>query len=211
MTSLFLEPKSFWPGDAWPHGEVVYELDWTLNPNNIEVFYSAIAEYEDKTCIRFRRRGPNDTDYVNVQRFDQTCGSSYMCRWGGMQEMWIGGDCFNLTVLLHELGHTLCLGHEDTRVDRDDYVDFSPCEFIVDPDEFDTRGHLYDYWSVMHYICGFCNGGGGWPKMEGVSLEQCGQAIPEGKGLSVLDVDKINDFYDCQGLQIKYLNFLNSI
>ncbi len=87
---------------------------------------------------------------------------SYVFRWGGMQEMWIGGDRFNLTILLHELGHALCLGHEDTRVDRGDYVDFSSCEFIVDPDEFDTRVHLYDYWSVMYYICGFCIGGGGY-------------------------------------------------
>lgn len=201
--------KSFWPGDAWPEATVVYELNSNLNKENIRVFHEAAAEFESKTCIKFRPRVDNETDYVSIERFDLTCGVAHMCRWGGYQYVMIGGACFNKTILIHELGHSLCLGHEDTRVDRDDYVDLTPCQLYPNPDKFDTRGHLYDYWSIMHYQCGFCEGGAGWPKMEGVTVENCGQQFVKGDGLSVLDADKLNDFYDCQGNRCQLIYEIN--
>lgn len=92
--------------------------------------------------------------------------------------------------MVHELGHTICFGHEQTRKDRDSYVRF-PCGNPPGRDDsFDTLGMLYDYKSSMHYGCDSCL----VPTKSGVTTSDCGQ-----DNLSVLDVQKINAFYDCPG------------
>lgn len=99
--------------------------------------------------------------------------------------------------MVHELGHNLCLTHEHQRRDRDDYLKFDGCSADQIPEKqsgsnFDSRGTLYDYLSQMHYPCNSCSGG--YPKT--TSRIRCGNQIT--KGLSVLDADKLNDFYDCK-------------
>ena len=61
--------------------------------------------------------------------------------------------------MLHELGHTLGLWHEQTRPDRDEYVDILWKNISSDSREFHIRSRSevnsrnvpYDYRSIMHY------------------------------------------------------------
>lgn len=94
--------------------------------------------------------------------------------------------------MVHELGHTVCLGHEHARDDRDDYLNYpcNPSNAGSKSVGYDTLGMLYDYKSSMHYGCSDCM----LPKMGDVTKDMCG-----GDYLSVLDVEKINAFYDCSG------------
>jgi len=75
-----------------------------------------------------------------------------------VQELSLGSlPCRKLGVALHEFGHALGLWHEQSRVDRDDFI-----EIIWDNVKPRGRGSFstylqqsfsvpYDYGSIMHY------------------------------------------------------------
>ncbi|ODM88920.1 Zinc metalloproteinase nas-14 [Orchesella cincta] len=188
--------RSFFPGTTWPNGIVKYELHSSLSSQDRVEAQRAFDDIQSKTCIRFQPRSPGEAAYTSIEYDPKVCGLGHLCRTGGYQYAKFGGICRNKNTMIHELGHNLCLGHEHTRRDRDDYLHFNGCNPAEIPgkDNFETRGHLYDYTSRMSYQCGVCFGG--WPKMSGVNPNSnCGNS----EGLSVMDADKINDLYNCQG------------
>ncbi|ODM89770.1 Zinc metalloproteinase nas-14 [Orchesella cincta] len=188
--------KSFIPGAKWPNGLVKYELHSSITEDLVPIVQSAIDDIQNKTCIRFQTRSFEELSYILIERDDTVCGIANGCRLGIPQSVKFGIGCADKNAIIHEIGHALCLGHEHTRKDRDDYIHFDGCPPGEPPpgkDNYDTRGHFYDYTSQMSYSCGWCPGG--WPKMEGVEDWQCANS----DGLSVLDADKLNDFYDCGG------------
>jgi len=87
-------------------------------------------------------------------------------RVGGEQKVSLGDDskgnkyCKRMGVVVHELGHTLGFFHEQSRPDRDQYVDVIT-ENIQEgkEDNFHKYSHLeidslgveYDLDSIMHY------------------------------------------------------------
>ncbi|ODM94103.1 Embryonic protein UVS.2 [Orchesella cincta] len=188
-----------WP-NVWPADDsgyyfvsVAYELDSSLNGNDIIEVQKAFADIQKKTCVRFRPRS-TEPNFVRIQNDETVCGVADVCFKGGMQTLKVGGSCRNMSTIIHQLGHTLCLPHEHARPDRDEYVSYDACPptMVPEKDSFNTRGQLYDYGSRMQLPCG-CHGGG-FPKSQTQNL-QCGVST----GLSVLDADKLNDFYDCLG------------
>ncbi|ODM89779.1 Zinc metalloproteinase nas-1 [Orchesella cincta] len=72
-------------------------------------------------------RQPWDPDYVNIEINETTCGYSNVCRLGGYQFAQFGQNCRNMNTMIHELGHSLCLGHEHQRQDRNFYLEFNGC------------------------------------------------------------------------------------
>ncbi|ODM59418.1 Zinc metalloproteinase nas-4 [Orchesella cincta] len=127
----------------------------------------------------------------------------------GAQFAKFGGSCVSPGTMVHELGHTLCMGHEQTRRDRDEWISFNTaiCQpHGLDGPDFD-RGlnKLYDYVSIEHYE-GECYNGCFQPKQPGVT--KCGSGGP----LGVLDVEILNEMYGCnQGcLGYRYVNINNN-
>lgn len=126
---------------------------------------------------------------MSIENDPNTCGVAHVCRLGGYQYARFGGSCRNAGVMVHELGHTLCFGHEQSRADRDNYLSY-PCGSSDGIDQgFNLLGLFYDYKSCMHYGCNDCMK----PKMTDVDTSMCGG------DMSVLDVEKFNAFYDCGG------------
>jgi len=187
--------RSFWKDTTWTNARVPYTLNSNLEPETRAQVVLSFEDYHSKTCVRFVPKQDSDTDFVDIQIDENVCGRATVCRQGGSQFVKLGSRCSDSRILIHELGHTLCMSHEFDRYDRDEYVSLgSSCSSsIVTPPFWTTFGLPYDYFSVMHYD-------GCW---EGACI-QAKQELP-GKWcgnpgrLGVLDVEKINTKYNCPG------------
>lgn len=191
-----ITPKNAYRHRTWPNGRVPYTLDPNFDENQRVQVARAIENYQSRTCVRFVPRQPEDYDFVEIERDDTTCGLAHVCRIGGPQFAKFGGGCISASVMSHELGHTLCFGHEQTRPDRDDWISWNTniCNphGKDNPNDFTTLDLMYDYVSLQHYE-GECYNGCIIPKVPGVT--KCGG----GDDLSVIDIEKINAFYGCEG------------
>lgn len=181
---------------SWPNARVPYTLDANFDNHQRAEVARAFENYHSKTCVRFVPKESTDNDYVQILRDDNTCGVANVCRKEGPQFAKFGGSCINSGTMTHELGHTLCFGHEQTRPDRDNYISWDTKKCTPhnkdNANDFTTLDLLYDYVSLQHYE-GECYDGCIIPKIPGVT--KCGS----GGDLSVLDAEKINAFYNCGG------------
>src|SRR5262249_43473437 len=139
-------------GFRWPNGLVIYRIDDRLpNPKRV---LDAIQHWTDKTPIRFQERNEEE-DFVTFRPGDG-CSANVGQR-GGEQFVTLGPSCSTGNVI-HEIGHTVGLWHEQSRADRDRFIriDFTNIEddavhnFDQHVQDGDDIG-AYDYGSIMHY------------------------------------------------------------
>ncbi len=136
----------------WPNATIPYVIDSGL-PNQQRVT-DALAHWEANTRIRFVQR-TNEADYV---RFVAGNGCSSMVgRRGGPQNITLGSGCTTGNTI-HEIGHAVGLWHEQSREDRDTFIqiiwaNIDPAaqhnfnQHVADGDDLGA----YDYGSIMHY------------------------------------------------------------
>ncbi|MCC7372251.1 MAG: ester cyclase [Chloroflexi bacterium] len=177
----------------WPNGRVPYAIDPALpSPTRVA---NAINHWQQRTggLIQFVQR-TNETDYVTFRR-GGGCASS-VGRMGGQQFVELALTCTTGNVI-HEIGHTLGLWHEQSREDRDRFVkimwaNIQPdmmhnfFQHITDGDDIGP----YDYASIMHYnATAFSSNGAA------TIVTPHGESIGQRIGLSDGDVAAVRALY----------------
>ena len=138
----------------WENRIVPYTISGSFSANAQLFINNAIKHWEDKTAIHFVPR-TTETDYITFIT-DSGC-ASYVGKIGGAQNIWLAEGCgFGATV--HEIGHAMGYWHEQSRCNRDAYVQVNYSQiqaglaYNFDKNCADgTQIGSYDYDSIMHY------------------------------------------------------------
>jgi len=148
-----LNPQATWTANLWPNGVVPYEFDANVTQANRTAMLQAMTDWQNVAAVSFVAR-TNQADYIHIQ--DSSGNNSPVGRQGGQQIV----NIFNWNVefiMAHELGHTLGYWHEQSRPDRDNFVQINIGNVQAGQEHnFDKHCDAaqygpYDFDSVMHY------------------------------------------------------------
>lgn len=171
-------------GLPWPNGRVPFCFAPDVSENVKQVFAAAVRQYTlALPCLDFinvgHESGNSTSPHHGLQREDSSivrpmCKESNavfvkgdpnegclsmvgLIRQWGSQPLQLGPGCVHVGTILHEIGHTLGMGHEHQRGDRDKSIKVH-LDNVRSGEEnwFDTRSgyHValpYDTLSIMHY------------------------------------------------------------
>ncbi|XP_049301278.1 zinc metalloproteinase nas-36-like [Anopheles funestus] len=153
--------------DVWPNATVPYEIEADFTDEERATLNKAFAQFEEKTCVRFVQR-TEELEYVTITNNREGC-YSYVGRNSDPAYNTLNlqtPSCMdNVGTPVHELMHTLGFMHEQSRRDRDTYIQFFPqnlapkyqdadfinTNFAIYNESSTTYGQPYDFVSVMHY------------------------------------------------------------
>uniref|UniRef100_A0A8C5QX77 Metalloendopeptidase n=1 Tax=Leptobrachium leishanense TaxID=445787 RepID=A0A8C5QX77_9ANUR len=177
----------------------IVRVPYTLSPEYSKFIAHVLQDFSTLTCVHLVERS-KEKDYLNI-----SSGSgcwSYIGKAGGAQYLSLmKTGCMARGVIQHEIQHALGFYHEQSRSDRDDYIDIK-WEYIEEGDwsnfeKLDTEnmGLSYDYSSVMHYgKYAYTNTSG---KMTLLPKPDPTVEIGQRYGLSSLDIARVSKLYKC--------------
>jgi len=149
----FFEPPR---PQIWEKPEIPYAISPELpNPKRVE---KAVEYFNQHTPVSFVPY-QDQRDGVIFEKGGEHC-VSYLGKIGGLQPIRLDEDC-QPTQIMHEMMHALSFIHEQSRTDRDQYIEILwqnieekyKSEFAVVPDSFmdPVREFNFDYHSIMLY------------------------------------------------------------
>ncbi|ODM98970.1 Zinc metalloproteinase nas-6 [Orchesella cincta] len=189
----------------WRNGVVPYFIHRSFRPTERRAIYQAMQDIESKTCIEFKKR-TNQTDFVRITNLNQGC-FSYVGRSGRSQQLNLGPGCMYKTTIIHELVHAVGFWHEQSRHDRDRYININwnniPRNYWREFQKHSNLvnfGTVYDYRSVMHYSYNAFARDRSRPtitsRRRNIALRLLGAGDNAG-GLTEIDALQINRMYKC--------------
>ena len=193
-----LKPRSLTTSvttQLWPNATLYYTIDADV-PNQQSIL-DAIAHWNTRTSFRILPR-TTEPNYVRFQRIviDAACNSN-IGMIGGAQSIGITNNCPTGSVI-HELGHSWGLWHEQQRTDRSGHMtvlyENIDKRFISNFPQASTAADTgyYDFDSIMHYPAS------GFSRNYQDALETVPPGIPIGQrdGLSAGDIYGVSHLYN---------------
>ncbi|KAI6214724.1 Metalloendopeptidase [Aphelenchoides besseyi] len=185
----------------WKDGRIPYAISSQYSSYSRSVIASSMNEYTTKTCIKWIPK-TNEKDYVYLLP-DRGC-YSMVGRTGGRQVLSLGNGCIQRGIIIHEMLHATGFFHEQSRSDRDNYVNilYNNIQRGMEgqfekysPVTIQNLGTDYDYDSIMHYgPKAFSRNG-----LPTIVPKKTNARIGQRSGFSQTDVYKINTLYECPG------------
>ncbi|XP_019376535.1 PREDICTED: meprin A subunit alpha [Gavialis gangeticus] len=181
---------------------IPYILADDLNLNAKGVILEAFEMFRLKSCVDFKPYEGEST-YILFQQ-----GSGCWSMVGDLQtgqNLSIGLGCDYKAIVEHEILHALGFYHEQSRTDRDDYVNIWWNEvisgyehnFVKYDDQFITDLNTpYDYESVMHYAPFSFNKNESFPTIT-AKIPVFDDIIGQRLDFSALDIERLNRMYNC--------------
>jgi hypothetical protein len=175
----------------WPEGKIAYVITDEALRGRVE---AAIAHWQARTPFKFSVR-TNQTDFISFEQHDG-CWSR-VGRQGGKQVISLAAGC-GLGAAIHEIGHAIGLWHEQSRADRDNFIEIA-WDNITDRHKHNFNKHVqdghdlgnYDYGSIMHYPAKAFSKNG-----QDTIRAKNGSPIGQRNGLSRSDIESVRKMYD---------------
>ncbi|OWA52997.1 putative Acidic mammalian chitinase [Hypsibius exemplaris] len=179
-------------------------------PERRQLVLDAMDVFEKATCLKFVQR-TTETQYLQIFADPGGCYSNF-----GKQAPNPRGQpvALNINVCFkdgksgiaqHEIMHAIGFFHEQSRLDRDEYVDINWSNIQTENlDQFQKHqstafGEPYDFGSVLHYeMYDFAIDKAVWTIRPKEQYKD--RVIGQRDGLSATDIRKINKMYNCTKL-----------
>ncbi|WP_025146136.1 M12 family metallopeptidase [Pedobacter jeongneungensis] len=182
----------------WPGGIVYYVIN---NASHSSLILNSISDWEASTPIRFVQR-TNQANYINFQGAPPNgSGDSQLGMIGGEQLIRLAANADKTTVT-HEIGHAIGLFHEQTRADRDQYININSAninntwrsQYEIYSLGTGSEIGTFDFYSIMLYYpynSAASVGGNTAPQM----TKKDGSIWGYNEYLSQGDIDGVNALY----------------
>ncbi|XP_074394107.1 meprin A subunit alpha [Zonotrichia albicollis] len=181
---------------------IPYILGDDLDLNAKAVILQAFEMFRLKSCIDFKPY-EGERSYIFFSKQDG-CWSMVGNQQTG-QNLSIGSGCDYRAIVEHEILHALGFYHEQSRMDRDDYVNIWWDEiiegrehnFVKYDDTYITDLNTpYDYESVMHYQPFSFNKNESVPTIT-AKIPAFDDIIGQRLDFSAIDLERLNRMYNC--------------
>ncbi|XP_073484967.1 meprin A subunit alpha [Aquarana catesbeiana] len=181
---------------------IPYILADNLDLNAKGAILKAFEMFRLKSCVDFKPYEGEHT-FLHFQKFGGCW--SYVGDFGVGQNLSIGSGCDHKAIIEHEILHALGFYHEQSRTDRDDYVEIWWDEitegmghnFNTYDDTYITDLNTpYDYESVMHYGPFSFNKNASVPTIT-AKIPAFNNIIGQRLDFSLIDLERLNRMYHC--------------
>ena len=177
----------------WPNSTIPYVKGSGFSSSQSNAINDAIEHINDNTNICLVPR-TYETDYVKFVTHSDLC-SSRVGRQGGRQDINLASDCGYGTII-HEICHAAGMWHEQSRADRDGYVNILWHNIENDhKHNFEIKSGTihgaYNYGSIMHYGA-YAFSKNGQPTIRTIPY---GISIGQRDHLNTGDINTLNSMY----------------